>query len=193
MPLRELLAAQPQLAAPVLQVVPRVVTRHLLDGAQLAVEEGHGGAVTLTMVSTDFWRMLMHPNRASRRVHSSGFKARVLAECRQPGAFVSAVAIAHGLNANVVRKWLAGRGLKRMVAAAAGTASSLAPALQFVPIELASPAPVVAPHAAPPDIRIELQRGGPHVKLQCAAGAGSMYAARLRALADALAAEEPRP
>jgi hypothetical protein len=31
----------------VLQVVQRVVTRHLLDGARFEADEGHGGAVTL--------------------------------------------------------------------------------------------------------------------------------------------------
>jgi hypothetical protein len=36
-----------ELITPVLQVVQRVVTRHLLDGAQLAADEGHGGPVTL--------------------------------------------------------------------------------------------------------------------------------------------------
>ncbi len=41
-PLRVLLAAQPQLATPVLQVVQRVISRHLLDAA-----EGQGVAVTL--------------------------------------------------------------------------------------------------------------------------------------------------
>ena len=46
-PLRVLLAAQPELVTPVLQVVQRVVTRHLLDGAGLKADEGHGGAVTL--------------------------------------------------------------------------------------------------------------------------------------------------
>ena len=45
--LRLLLAAQPELVTPLLQVVQRVVTRHLLDGAELTAEEGHGGAVTL--------------------------------------------------------------------------------------------------------------------------------------------------
>ena len=34
----------------------------------------------------------MHPNRSNRRVHSPEFKAQILAECRQPGASVSAVA-----------------------------------------------------------------------------------------------------
>ena len=46
-PLRVLLAAQPGLVTPVLQVVQRVVTRHLLHAAELEADEGHGGAVTL--------------------------------------------------------------------------------------------------------------------------------------------------
>ncbi|NUZ05903.1 transposase [Piscinibacter koreensis] len=46
-PLRVLLAAQPELVTPVLQVVQRVVTRHLLAAAGLVADEGHGGAVTL--------------------------------------------------------------------------------------------------------------------------------------------------
>ena len=46
-PLRLLLAARPELVTPVLQVVQRVVTHHLLDCAQLRAAEGHGGAVTL--------------------------------------------------------------------------------------------------------------------------------------------------
>ena len=128
----------------------------------------------------------MHPKSSSRRVHSAEFKARILSECRQSGASVSAVAIAHGLNANVVRKWLAGRGLKRMAAAAPARGSK--PSLQFVPVELPRSELVVAASAGQTDIRIELQRGGLHVKLQCAATAGALYAAQLRALADALSA-----
>jgi len=46
-PLRLLLAAQPELVTPVLQVVQRVVARHLLDGVGRKGEEGQGGAVTL--------------------------------------------------------------------------------------------------------------------------------------------------
>jgi transposase len=127
----------------------------------------------------------MPPNSSSRRVHSVEFKARILAECRQPGASISAVAIAHGLNTNVVRKWLAGLGLKRMGEAAASV-GGVVPTLRFVPVELTRSEPVVA--VAEPDIRIELHRGGLHVQLQCPAAAGSLYAAQLRALADALGA-----
>jgi transposase len=34
------------------------------------------------------------------------FKNQIVQECLQPGASVSSVAMSHGINANVVRKWL---------------------------------------------------------------------------------------
>lgn len=46
-PLRLLLAAQPKLLTPMLQVVHRVITRHLLGQAGLKAEEADSGAVTL--------------------------------------------------------------------------------------------------------------------------------------------------
>ena len=46
-PLRLLLAAQPKLVTPVLQVVHRVITRHLLGQAGLKPDEADSGAVTL--------------------------------------------------------------------------------------------------------------------------------------------------
>ena len=47
--------------------------------------------------------------RISMRQRSSypkPFKAQIVQECLQPGATVSSVAIRHGINANVIRKWL---------------------------------------------------------------------------------------
>ncbi len=46
-PLRLLLAAQPKLVTPVLQVVHRVITRHLLGQTGLKADEADSGAVTL--------------------------------------------------------------------------------------------------------------------------------------------------
>ncbi len=46
-PLRRLLATQPKLVTPVLQVVHRVITRHLLGQAGLKADEADSGAVTL--------------------------------------------------------------------------------------------------------------------------------------------------
>jgi transposase len=43
--------------------------------------------------------------RGSRRRHDVELKSKVLAECGMPGASVAQVAMAHGLNANLVHKW----------------------------------------------------------------------------------------
>jgi len=51
-PLRLLLAAQPKLVTPVLQVVHRVITRFLLDQAGLKAEQADSGAVTLIQPSS---------------------------------------------------------------------------------------------------------------------------------------------
>ena len=129
----------------------------------------------------------MNPNRSKRRVHSSEFKAQVLGECREPSASIAAVAIAHGLNPNVVRKWLAGQNLKRMASEMPALTQRVSP-LHFVPIELTKAGHHLADvPASPPDIRLELERGGLRLKLQCAASAAPRYAALLRALADTMA------
>lgn len=41
-----------------------------------------------------------------RRRFSPDFKARIVAACRQPGVSVSRIALEHGLNANMVRRWM---------------------------------------------------------------------------------------
>jgi transposase len=46
------------------------------------------------------------PARVVRRTYSLQFKREVVAQCLTPGASVSAVAMSHRINANVVRKWL---------------------------------------------------------------------------------------
>lgn len=125
----------------------------------------------------------MHPNahRTPRRVHGAELKARVLAQCREPEASVASVALANGLNANLVRKWLAGRGLKRSGLTVDGArpervtpvmrapVAPAAPSLQFVPVGLATPShgddvtAGVASGAAPMEvahIQVELRAGG---------------------------------
>ena len=41
-----------------------------------------------------------------RSSYPKSFKAQVVQECLQPGASISSVAISHGINTNVIRKWL---------------------------------------------------------------------------------------
>ena len=79
----------------------------------------------------------------ARRVHDAQLKSKVLAECSQPGASVSAVALAHGLNANLVHKWRRGIGLQRSglkldlparAALASTPRATEAMPVQFVPV-----------------------------------------------------------
>ena len=153
----------------------------------------------------------MHSKSAPRRQHSAELKAKVLAACEEPGASISAVALAHGLNANLVRKWREGRGLKRagiaapVVAVAAGvpvappSASAPAPLLpsdaRFLPIEMAAPTQALrADHAAQADaaaaahalIHVELRRGPLHLNVRWPTSAAGECVAWLRELTSGL-------
>jgi transposase len=135
--------------------------------------------------------------KSQRRVHGAEFKSQVLAECQRPGASVAAVALAHGLNVNLVRKWLVGRGIKRsglpaprrVTSAQSGAGEAPAAAtLQFVPVEL-GPAAVetcATDVAMPPvssDIHIELARGGTQLSVRWPSTQAASCAAWLRELA----------
>jgi transposase len=41
-----------------------------------------------------------------RSSYPNPFKAQIAQKCLQPGVTLSSVAISHGINANVIRKWL---------------------------------------------------------------------------------------
>lgn len=90
-----------------------------------------------------------------RRRHSPELKSTVVAACKELGASVAAVALAHGLNTNLVHAWL------RREAASIGAASPTVVG-EFVALPLpAAPSPQLPLESAVPlpDIRIELQRG----------------------------------
>jgi transposase len=136
----------------------------------------------------------MHP-KSQRRVHSAEFKAQVLAECQEPGASVAAIALTHGLNVNLVRKWLVGRGIKRTGLPAQITVASLpaavtppaAAALQFIPVGLATEAPSTdrSMAATASDIHVELNRGGTQLCVRWPSTQSDSCAAWLRDLAAA--------
>ena len=109
-----------------------------------------------------------------RRRHSDQFKAQVVQACT-PGVSVAAVALANGLNANLVRRWLRRRGAGTSGAVTLGTAQL--PAAAFMPVQVQSPSPT-------PDIRLELRRGAATVVVswpaQEAAACGSWLQEWLR-------------
>ncbi len=124
--------------------------------------------------------------RRRRRRHSDEFKAEAVAACMRPGVSVSAVALARGVNANLLRFWLrnaemrpAGRVERAtsVVSIAAPTATSSKPA--FVPVTV--PVPIVAP-TPPQDIRIELHRNATTVTVTWPASAAAECATWMREL-----------
>ena len=41
-----------------------------------------------------------------RNTYSKSFKTQIMQECQQPGVSIAGVALSHGINANVVRRWI---------------------------------------------------------------------------------------
>ena len=142
----------------------------------------------------------MYCRSSPRRRHGAEFKARVLADCDEPGASISGVALANGLNANLVRQWRAGRGVKlagmTVTAPAARKASKptevqASPLVSATPefVAIAMPAPIrTATHASTPSptadlrIHVELRRGPLHLNVRWPTSSADDCTAWLREL-----------
>jgi len=106
------------------------------------------------------------PTGRSWRRHSAEFKARVIELAGQPGISMAAVALANGLNANMLRRWV-----KEAVECAPSSAhKNMAPVVPaFVqlpmPQEMQSALPP-APVPAQDSISVEIRRGGTTVQAE---------------------------
>lgn len=107
-----------------------------------------------------------------RRKHSDEFKARAVRACEQPGVSMAAVALAHGINANLLRRWV----LRHRAGAVAAPSATSKAAPAFVALALPGPA------TAAVDIRIEIKRGGTSVNIAWPCAAADGCAAWLREL-----------
>ena len=97
--------------------------------------------------------------RRRRRVHSAEFKAAAVAASRKPGVSIAAVAMAHSINANLLRRWVIEA--ERADAAAGGVPRALpSPAESFVAVPMR---PTPTREAA---IRVEVRRGSLAVSVQ---------------------------
>lgn len=118
-----------------------------------------------------------------RRRHSAEFKAQVVAASRQPGVSMAAIALAHGLNANLLRRWVveAPHSPKRALPAAAPPSPSTPALPAFVALPLPTPS-LASPAVAADPIRIELTRGDTTIRVQWPLSAATQCAAWLREL-----------
>ncbi len=139
----------------------------------------------------------MHPKSGPRRRHSDERKAKVLAACNEPGASISGVALAHGLNTNLVRKWRSGRGVKLPGVTVFPTAPSQAQAAlvgtapEFIAIEMPAPPKAAAALVEPAPIadaliQIELRRGPLQLNVRWPSSAADDCRAWLRELSTGL-------
>jgi transposase len=115
--------------------------------------------------------------RRRRRSHSPLFKAEAVGECQQPGVSIAAIALARGLNASVLRRWVKEAERSGIPIAIRGSAPSLAieGGQNFVPVPLPSNATDVA-------IRIKVRRRGGTVMVEWPASAAHECALLLREL-----------
>jgi transposase len=122
------------------------------------------------------------PGRRTHRRHGTEFKAQVVRACRQPGVSIAAVALANGLNANMLRRWVVEAG--RVGPVAAGGQGALAVSATavasgppgFVAVQM--PSPPAAPEQ--PDIHIELTRGPTTIVMRWPASLADACATWLR-------------
>jgi transposase len=125
----------------------------------------------------DTTEKLITTGRRRRRHHSVFFKAEAVSACQQPGVSIASVALRHGLNANLLRRWVheAERG---------NAPIAIRPAEpSVVPAELGGFIPVPLPCSAPDGaIKIELRVGAKRLTLQWPASQAQACAVLLRAL-----------
>ena len=117
-----------------------------------------------------------HPKVPKRRFYSLEFKLQTVSECSLAGASIAAVALKHGVNANIVHRWLREH--------SQGTLA-VRP-LAFVPVTLtaqptpASPLSALSAPSAPADIRIEVHRANTTVIVNWPLQGGTACAQWLR-------------
>ncbi len=120
---------------------------------------------------------VIETGRRRRRTHSALFKAEAVGACQQPGVSIAAVALARGLNASMLHRWVKKAERSGRPIAIHATAPSIAieGGESFVPVALPQ-------SRAEGPIRIEVRRRGGVVSVEWPASAAHECALLLREL-----------
>lgn len=120
---------------------------------------------------------LIETGRRRRRTHSAHFKAEAVGACQQPGVSIAAVALARGLNAAMLHRWVkqAERSGRPIAIRATAPSLSIEGGENFVPVALPS-------NSIEGVIRIEVKRRGGTVSVEWPASAAHECALLLREL-----------
>lgn len=127
-----------------------------------------------------------YTTQRTHRTYTRQFKAQLVAACQQPGASIAALALHHGMNANVLHRWLKEHARSSCHPIAlrdpAGAAPTSTPTPEFLPVQLPRQRPVQATQQTPPVIRIELRRGATTMEMTWPITAAPDCAAWMRQL-----------
>ena len=104
-----------------------------------------------------------------RRFYSSELKLQVVGACAQPGASIAGVALQHGINANIVHRWLREHNQGILIRGQQ----------TFVPVTLNS---TIEPATVQPtaDIRVEVKRANASIVVHWPLAGGAACAQWLR-------------
>ena len=124
-------------------------------------------------------------NRTGRRTYSREYKLEIVNECSEPGASVAAIALAHRINANVVRRWLVQHRAGRLC-----PTTHTPPTL--LPVTLAAPgtlAPLARAEVAPSRSKKDYTIGVIEIELEAARirVRGAVHSSALRTVLEVLA------
>jgi transposase len=128
-------------------------------------------------------------SKKQRRKHGAAFKRKLIARSLQPGASVSAIALEHGINANLLFKWRRMH-LRAGLGGGGDLATMGAPRAVLLPVKLDTGHNTGAPSAATTSLvsraslgSIEIDIGGARVRLR-----GVVDEASVRCVLQALSA-----
>ena len=111
--------------------------------------------------------------RRTHRTYAPEFKAELVAASQVPGASIAALALQHGMNANVLHRWLKEHQRNGCHASAARSAPGLAPpSPAFIPLALPAPTPA----ARELEIKVELRKGALSMVVTWPASAAAEFA-----------------
>lgn len=123
------------------------------------------------------------PGRRTRRRHPVDFKQGVIQACMQPGVSIAAIAVANGLNTNMVRKWVIDAEARQGRAAIPSSRPSQTSAMTKPP-EKTTPGflPLATAVVEPAPISIEINRAGTAIKVSWPSSSAAECAVWLREL-----------
>jgi len=120
---------------------------------------------------------VIETGRRRRRTHSAHFKAEAVGACQQPGVSIAAVALARGLNAAMLHRWVkqAERSGRPIAIRTTAPGVAIEGSESFVPVALPS-------NPIEGTIRIEVRRKGRSISIEWPASAAHECALLLREL-----------